>query len=262
MNWQTRTAGVLSILAIIVLTFVIARSDFFERLLMVNAIEQVGGRVDANPVEPLAARVDQLVNSINELKGDIGELALQANTERKRVDELKAGLGGLFQDLAAERKRVDGKIRDAANDAEHAVANEMTRFNEDVKKILAQISKNDGNRYNPSILTNMDRDPKFRREMERAVDKTIQREGWIKVRNDTADWQMLLVNNREHWIAPYDEEKRIRVPAGTAVTQFANEPPKNWAIAPPEYEQDLIIGFGAPVYRERDYAEIRNAALR
>lgn len=116
----------------------------------------------------------------------------------------------------------------------------------DQEVILANIAKrisqpNGPERYIVDIRGNL-QNPTFRNELSDAVNEVLPRQGTLHIRNTMDTTQTLVVNRQEYRIAPGDR-LTITVPVGSVTTELVGfEAPRNWTIAPPNFEERLVIG--------------------
>jgi hypothetical protein len=86
----------------------------------------------------------------------------------------------------------------------------------------------------------------FQRDLSGAVHNSLQREGRLLVSNQMSTTQYLRVNGQMYTIPPGTSNHPIPIPVGTLTTELLGEAPKNWTIAPPSYEQGIIIAPRQP----------------
>lgn len=122
-------------------------------------------------------------------------------------------------------------LRDRVYDQEVILAN-----------IAKRISQPDGpERYIVDIRGNL-QNPTFRNELSDAVNEVLPRQGKLHVRNTMETTQTLVVNRQEYRIAPGDR-LTVTVPVGSVTTELVGfEAPRNWTIAPPTFEERIVIG--------------------
>jgi hypothetical protein len=122
-------------------------------------------------------------------------------------------------------------LRDRVYDQEVILAN-----------IAKRISQPDGpERYIVDIRGNL-QNPTFRNELSDAINEVLPRQGKLHVRNTMETTQTLMVNRQEYRIAPGDR-LTVTVPVGSVTTELVGfEAPRNWTIAPPTFEERIVIG--------------------
>ena len=110
------------------------------------------------------------------------------------------------------------------------------------RQILNQISRSDGNgNYAINLLGNMQQ-PEFRQEFEDAVHKSIRQRGTLRIKNNMAFSQNMLINNKKQIYVPPYGTIDVDVPVGTLTTELlGHEAPKNWTITAPNYYHEIVI---------------------
>jgi hypothetical protein len=97
-----------------------------------------------------------------------------------------------------------------------------------------------GNPY-LNLTSIMEKSPEGRRQVAQAVRDSMPQRGTLRVNNQMATGQYLLVNGRQEYI-PAFTTTAIDVAVGTVTTELVGyEGPKNWTVGPPNYVQAIDI---------------------
>ena len=203
------------------------------------------GQTDT-PMPPWAADMSVKIDKVQqtlEQKADRDQLEVvkaDLTKARRDVNKNKANLKAavevfkeqdvLLGDLARENKSLLAMLQQQASEQE---------------TLLAAVTKKD-NHGAPMIDIEaiMDNDT-GRQEMASAVHESMRRDGKLTVENQTDvgyTLQINGINGFSKYIWPRSKPKPFKVPVGTLTTELVDhESPKNWVIAPPNYEQRLVI---------------------
>ena len=120
--------------------------------------------------------------------------------------------------------------------------NALAEKDAELHEIVQALSQRDSNNHPilalRSIMKNSDQ---FRKEMQQAVNESIQREGKLIVDNRTSGVQFLSVNGQTQTINALTRQE-FTVPVGTLTTELVGqEAAKNWTIGAPGYRQEIVI---------------------
>lgn len=186
-------------------------------------------------------------------------IAASAHGQEARVaapGDQEADLASLRDEIAALRQRVEtlekqslpavhrslGRIADRLEALDDSDLPAVRRDLQAVNERLEQVADSDGQRYYPNILGNMQRSPKFRREVARAT------QGFVLVDNRTGANQTLYVNGAA-WTIPPGEDWEIAVPVGQLTTQlYPYEASRawdadRWRFVNGRHELHIVIGY-------------------
>lgn len=169
--------------------------------------------------EPAAVNVAE---ELGRIRQDLKALSDNLTKTLERVSEHETQIGQLKTDLA--------KLKDL--------------FSEELQKqqqILEAISRTDSSgRHVPRLSAAMQSSPEFRREMQQAVNDSLERTGTLRITNRTDRYQTIYVNRAEHGVSA-GETVTLKVPVGTVATQIPGREMKTWAVTAPTYEQSIDI---------------------
>lgn len=198
------------------------------------------------------------IASSSQVQGQAAPAAASSNavTLTDLRNELRSAISGL-----ATRDEVSAAIKNVA-DPLHELEAEVRRLREEVvqdkalindqiatqRRMLEAISQPDS-RGNPILaLSNIMRvSPDFRRELGAAVESTLPRWGKLVIKNRMRTAQEILVDGRRMTIPANGDPVVVDVPAGSATTELIGyEAEKTWTIAPPSYEQTIVIAPAEP----------------
>jgi hypothetical protein len=120
--------------------------------------------------------------------------------------------------------------------------NQLSEKDAELQEIVQALSRRDSNRQPILALRNiMKNSDEFRQEMQQAVNDSIQREGELRIDNQTSGVQFLSINGTTQRVDAL-RVTTFKVPVGTLTTELVGqESSKNWTVGPPAYRQEIII---------------------
>lgn len=197
---------------------------------------------------PASPAVSTPATSPADASADAELRRLRAELDRLKslIDEHAKTLRSQTQDISKILYLVEDQNKQLAKVYEEyqRLADRLDAQLKEQRARLEQIAEQDkaGN-YVPAIRANMAKSPEFRQAMTAVVHEAMQREGTLRVQNQTGVGVHLRVNNDKlYYIAPYSTHPDISVPVGTLTTELVGyEPPKNWTIGAPHYFQQINI---------------------
>jgi outer membrane murein-binding lipoprotein Lpp len=168
---------------------------------------------------------------------DVKALTTAVANLTAKVDQLSKKVDGFVT-----KEHLENRLREEVEGINSRI-DQLKDLVGDVSAQVDQISvATPTGKYYPNIRGNMQTNPEFRAELSQAVHESMRATGTLVVTNYTATPQQLVVNGQIYTVPPFSPPQRYEVPAGTLVTHLLNyEPPKNWTIAPPRYEQRIGI---------------------
>lgn len=174
-------------------------------------------------------------------------LASQKSDLEKKIDDLTKLVAaqtsniGKLTDTAADQK---GQIQKLATDVDSLTSRINTELGS-IQKNLADISRQDGGRYVPSISAAMEHES-FRQDLAAAVNGSLKQRGTFRIANKTPTLQRIAVNLTEYMVRPA-EELLLEAPVGTVTTQLPGQELMNWTLAAPSYYESIdIVPTAAP----------------
>jgi hypothetical protein len=190
-------------------------------------------------------RIDELVKQVATLRGD---LTSAQNELQRKLEAQSRDINALLESVKEQSGQITaltnlsstnvGDIRKLKADYV-ASTDHMNGEVEKMRKQLNDISTKDGERYVPKVSANMDV-ASFHKDMEKAVNDSIGKEGNLYIVNKTGYHQWVYINRTAHYLPPGNSDP-IPVRVGTATTQLPGQDLQTWTITAPLYEQRLEI---------------------
>ena len=184
-------------------------------------------------VSELQKNVDRLTNTVEVLTG-VTEKAATAEELRALQDKVDT-LSELVKKVNVKQEEGIAKLRQGLRE---------------VEGIVSSISEDDGSGNQILALNNTMKTTRGREEVTEVVHQAMKHHGTLRIRNTMAFEQRVAVNRREYRIRPGDILVLSGVPVGTIALELVGwEPPRNWTIAPPNYEESIDIVPRSPAPR-------------
>lgn len=156
-------------------------------------------------------------------------------------EDLESALADLKKDLIATMGGQIGKNTTDIDNLRKRVEQLESDFSGVILRLDSVTEQTSGGNWVPNILGNMQNQPEFSQQMDRAVNESIHTSGEVIVTNHMGSWQTIVVNGQYRSIAP-TTSSIFKVPVGTVTTQLPGyESAKNWTVGAPNYKQHINI---------------------
>lgn len=179
-------------------------------------------------------RLESKVNGLSDkyvTREEFQKLQEIVNRQTQALDTLQS----LLAEQGATIRQIDSKYESSI-----AALNEQS---EQINSILNAISRNDSQNKPILNIASAMASQDFQRDLADAVDNSLREQrptGRLTITNNMPYAQGIRVNGAYHYINP-GATRAFSVPVGTVTTELDGEAPKNWVIAPPNYNQGIII---------------------
>jgi hypothetical protein len=177
----------------------------------------------------LTTRLDQMEQRFA-TKTELEDYVTRAQFEalQKDFDELQKS----FDDQAAQINQFRQEI--------NTQVTALDDQSQQIQSIINAISRPDGQQRPILNLRSSMESQEFAADLSDAVNRSLPREGKLRVTNQMSSTQYLRVNGQLHSIPPMTNAD-FPVPVGTLTTELIGESPKNWTISAPNFYQGIII---------------------
>ncbi|HVC96208.1 MAG TPA: hypothetical protein VND64_21170, partial [Pirellulales bacterium] len=181
-------------------------------------------------VNDLESNVAGITSSVEEIYGTTEKLTASADKASKRVKAMEdsiAELNALIHKLELKQDALIGGLDRELVSVNRALS-DISDYDEAGNRILA--------------VRNTMQSKKGREQLSDVVHESLKRKGMLRIHNKMPYDQRIQVNGGDYDVRAGQTLVINDVPLGTLTTELVGwEAPRNWTIAPPTYEQTIMI---------------------